>query len=248
MHNAPRLLALLGTLGAMACGPRAQIPPRPISPVGQSDSDSIRSLAKRLAPILYLQRDETFPLERVVAVVHPTERVIAYHLLWRDDAHGAWLPFTIPTDEELVWVGYDSTTMATHMWTYWHGAILHTRWPRGTRAEIDVQWGKHGSLPRRVDENTLPVALSLDSYFLYAWVGIPDLLLGRLVRRGPSCFCRSYRRYREFTRPIDTAERLDAVVRVIDASATLAQVFGVPYSRKPGWPPGIKGSPYLIPW
>ena len=65
-------------------------------------------LARSLAPLLYVQRDEWFPLDRVVAVLNPTRRVIAYHLLWRDDVHGSWIPFTVPTDEEIVWVGYDS--------------------------------------------------------------------------------------------------------------------------------------------
>ena len=208
-------------------------------------SDSIALLARRHAPVLYMQRDEEFPLERVVAVVHPSERVIAYHLLWRDDAHGAWLPFTIPTDEELVWVGYDTAGAATELWTYWHGAILHTSWRSRARVEINVQWGKHGSMPRGMHENELPVALSLDSYFLYSWLGAPDIMLGRLVRKGPKCFCRSYDRYRQFTRPVDTANRLDAIVHAIDASPVLQQVFGVPYSMKPAWPPGIKGSPYL---
>ena len=50
-----------------------------------------------LAPLLYAQRDEWFPLERIVAVVHPTRRVIAYHLLWKDDVHASWIPFTVPT-------------------------------------------------------------------------------------------------------------------------------------------------------
>ena len=244
MHSVRPFATLLGTLVLFACGPRAHIPPRPLAPIGHADSDSISALAKRLAPMLYLQRDETFPLERIVAVVHPTQRIVAYHLLWRDDAHGAWLPFTIPTDEEVVWVGYDSSYTANQIWTYWHGAILHMRWPHGRRAEIDVQWGKHGSMPRGIDENTLPIALSLDSYFLYSWFGAPDIMLGRLVRKGPSCFCRSYRRYREFNRPLDTATRLDAVVHSIDASETLGRVFGIPYSHKPEWPPGIKGSPY----
>lgn len=242
MHSFRAFPALLGLACLTGCGPRAHIPARPILPP-QTASDSIAQLAKRLAPVLYLQRDETFPLERVVAVVHPTERIIAYHLLWRDDAHGAWLPFTIPTDEELVWVGYDSTLTVTHVWTYWHGAILHRPWLGTQRVEIDVQWGKHGSMPRGMDEDDLPLDLSLDSYFLYAWLGAPDLLLGRFVRSGPSCFCRGYKRYREFSRQLDTSQRLDAVAHAIDASGMLGQVFGIPYSRKPAWPHGVKGSP-----
>ena len=245
LHGFNGIPRILGTVLLVACGPHAHIPPRPVPALLATVNDSVATLAKRHAPLLYLQRDETFPLERVVAVVHPTERVIAYHLLWRDDAHGAWLPFTIPTDEELVWVGYDSTGSATQIWTYWHGAILHTRWRDRPRVEIDVQWGKHGSMPRGMDENDLPIALSLDSYFLYSWLGVPDIMLGRLVRRGPNCFCRGYKRYREFTNPLDTQDKLDGVVRTIDATEFLGRVFGVPYSMKPAWPPGIKGSPYL---
>src|SRR5215210_281387 len=118
-------IGLLIGLGALAaCGPHAHIPPRPLSvPGALAPGDSAAILAKRLAPLLYLQPDETFPLSRVAAVVHPARPIIAYHLLWRDDVHGAWLPFTIPTDEEVVWVGYDSTKAPTDIWTFWHGRI-----------------------------------------------------------------------------------------------------------------------------
>src|SRR5438046_3203018 len=95
-----------------ACGPHAHIPPRPAEPQSVEgallSTDSSARLARALAPVLFLQRDEWFPLSRVVAVVHPTRRIIAYHLLWQDDVHGSWIPFTVPTDEEVVWVGYDA--------------------------------------------------------------------------------------------------------------------------------------------
>src|SRR2546429_386947 len=68
-------------------------------------SDVAAQMAGWLAPFFFLQRDEWFPLDRVVAVLPPTRRVIAYHLLWRDDVHGSWIPFTVPTDEEIVWIG-----------------------------------------------------------------------------------------------------------------------------------------------
>ena len=105
-----------------ACGPRAHIPPRPSEPEtlpgALPSSDVGVQIARSLAPVLFLQRDEWFPLERVVAVLHPSRRIIAYHLLWRDDIHGSWIPFTVPTDEEIVWVGYDSTSNPTDLWTY----------------------------------------------------------------------------------------------------------------------------------
>jgi hypothetical protein len=198
-----------------------------------AESDVI--LARALAPLLHRQRDETFGLSRVVAVVHPTRRVIAYHLLWRDDAHGAWIPWTIPTDEEIVWVGYDSTTRApTDVWTYWHGAILHMPWRR-SRVEIDVQWGKHGSIPRGYRESSLPALRTMNAFYVYAWL-LPDFWLGNINRKGPWCFCRGYRRYRDFSLPLPVDDRLDAVVRAVDPRASLRAVFGRVYSEKPWWP------------
>jgi hypothetical protein len=219
-----------------ACGPHAHIPLRPANlPDALALTDSGALLARRLAPVLYLQRDETFPLERVVAVLHPTRPVIAYHLLWRDDIHGAWIPFTVPTDEEVLWVGYDSTHAPTDIWTYWHGQILHTPWPK-SQVRIDVQWGKHGSLPRNVVQSDLPKPRTLNFFYAMTIVGEPDILLGDISRKGPLCFCHSYRRYRQFTRPVALSERLDAIVRTDDPSLVLREVFGSKYSNKHRWP------------
>ena len=105
MSRSGAATAALGWL-LSACGPHAHIPPRPtVIPGALADADSAAQLARELAPLLYVQRDEWFPLARVVAVIHPTRRVIAYHLLWREDVHGSWVPFTVPTDEEVPWVG-----------------------------------------------------------------------------------------------------------------------------------------------
>jgi hypothetical protein len=171
-----------------------------------------------------------------VAVVHPDRRIIAYHLLWRDDVHGSWIPFTVPTDEEVVWVGYDASGASTDIWTFWHGSILHTDWrERGTPA-IDVQWGKHGSLPHGTIESDLPRGQTLNSFYLFTFLGLPDILLGRLTRPGPSGFFHSYARYRDFSRVMRLSDSLDVVVRAVDAEGSLAAVFGRPYSRKRPWP------------
>jgi hypothetical protein len=231
---------ILVSLGLTACGPRAHIPPRPSEPLtlpgvvargGPADS-----IARALAPVLYLQRDESFALERVVAVVHPTRRVVAFHLLWRDDVHGSWIPFTVPTDEEIVWVGYDSMGAPTDMWTFWHGTILHTPWNDRGGIVVNVQWGKHGSLPRGVIESDLPGLKKLNAFYAFHYLGIWDMWLGKLTRRGPGCFCHSYRRYREFTKPLAVGERIDAVAQTEDARPILAAVFGRPYSKKVAWP------------
>jgi len=220
------------------CGPRARIPLRPAGLEGVlTRTDSSAQLARSLAPVLYLQRDETFPLSRAVAVVHPTRPIIAYHLLWRDDVHGSWIPFTVPTDQEIVWVGYDDTGAPVDLWTYWHGAILHTRWPK-SQAAIDVQWGKHGSLPRAVRESDLPTSRKLNIYFAATRILLPDMLLGRLQRKGPVSFPYGYDRYRDYSQVLLLSERIDAVVRTADPDRVLQAVFG-DYSHKPHWPPGI---------
>src|SRR5919108_4353763 len=132
LHCRNWMPSVLSCVALGACGPRAHIPPRTLEPHpvagALADSDAAARLARAIAPVLFLQRDEWFPLERVVAVVHPTRPVIAYHLLWRDDIHGSWIPFTVPTDEEVVWVGYDSSAAPTDIWTFWHGTVLHTPW------------------------------------------------------------------------------------------------------------------------
>lgn len=222
--------------GSVACGPRAHIPPVPVGLAGAlaaSDTDAV--LARALSPILYLQRNETFPLKRVVAVVNPTRPVIAYYLLWRDDVHGAWIPFTVPTDEEVVWVGYDSAHAPTDVWTYWHGIVLHTGWPR-RRVEIDVQWGKHGSLPRGVVESDLPRFRTLNFFYAATIFGEPDILLGDLSRPGPKGFFGSYRRYRDFSRVLPLEHRIDVVARAEDPRPVLRAVFGSKYSEKVLWP------------
>lgn len=228
------IFALL--LATISCVPKAAIPPLPHAiPSRVSPTDSGAVLARQLAPVLYLQRDEKFRLERVVAVVHPERRVIGYHLLWQDDAHGAWLPFSRATDQEVLWVGYDSTRAPTDLWTYWHGAILHADWRDKGQVVADVQWGKHGTLPRGVDEADLPALQSLTSFYYFTWL-IPDLFLGSLVREGPWCFCSGPRRYRQFTVPIVLGSRLDAIVRTANPDGALSAVFGKDYSRKPEWP------------
>ena len=243
----------LGGAGA-ACGPRARIPPRP-APAAVSASDAQARTARALAPVLYLQRDERFQLARVVAVVHPERPIVAYHLLWRDDVHGAWIPFTDPTDQEVVWVGYDTAGRPREVWTYWHGRILHRDWPADSgvgpgpadglraatmpddgRVGIDVQWGKHGSIPRGYPYRELPAFRGMTSFYMLHWIGLPDIWLSNTMRRGPWCFCHGYGRYRDFSRPLPLADRLDAIVATTSPGAVLRATFGEKYSGKTSWP------------
>lgn len=225
-----------GLFGA-GCGPIAHIPATPITvPGALADTDSVARLARTLAPVLYLQADEWFRLERVVAVVHPERRIIAYHLLWRDDVHGAWLPFTIPTDQEIGWVGYDERGEVTELWSYWHRSVLHTEWRGRPEIAFDVQWGKHGTMPRGTRRHTLPFDRSLGVFYVLTWLGLPDIWLSRAQRDGPWCFCNGFARYREFSRALPLAGRIDVVVKSADPSEALRRVFGARYSRKINWP------------
>ena len=153
----------------------------------------------------------------------------------RVDAHFG--NFTVPTDQEVVWVGYDSSHAPTEVWTYWHGTILHTPWNR-SQVAIDVQWGKHGSLPRGLVESTLPSPKKLNFFFAATRFLVPDMLLSRAMRGGPATFPHGYKRYRDFSKEMTIVNRLDAIARTEDPDTILRAVFGK-YSKKPPWPRGI---------
>jgi hypothetical protein len=223
---------------AAGCVPRVELPPTPISAPGiVSSTDSIACLAERLAPTLYVQRDEPFPLVRVAAVVHPTRPVVAYHLLWQHDVNGQWLPWAKPSDEEEVWVGYDpATNQPTEMWTYWHGTILHTPWSRTVAPAVDVQWGKHGSMPHGVIESDLPRLKTLNTFYAVEFLLLPDIWIGKLAHGGPWGFFHDYGRFREFSRPLALRGRLDAVIVGENPHDALKAVFGRRYSNKLHWP------------
>jgi hypothetical protein len=235
-----RVLACLALSTGMAgCLPRLHLPDvGPTIPGWQNPADSASQLARLLAPVLYIQRDEPFPLLRTVAVVHPTRHIVAYYLLWKHDVNGQWNPFAKPSDEEEVWVGYDPATQApTDMWTYWHGTLLHTEWRDRGMPAVDVQWGKHGSLPRGIIESDLPPLRTLNTFYALEFALLPDILIGKLVHGGPWGFFHSYGRYRDFTTVDSLAGHLDAIVMAADPAPSLAAVFGSRYSRKIPWPP-----------
>lgn len=230
------LLSLAAWL-LVGCGPQARIPVRPVAvPAALDPGHPAARLARTLAPTLYLHPEEWFPLERTVAVVHPEERVIAYHLLWRDDVHGSWIPFTVPTDQEVAWVSYDAAGRPTELLTLWHGTVVRTDWREREAVGFDVQWGKHGMLPRHTIESDLPATKKLNSFYLMTWLGLPDIWLGNLTRPGPWCFCRGYDSYRTYSVALPLRDRLDAIIRTDDPHEALKLVFGEKYSKKKAWP------------
>ena len=237
--RSPLAAALVALVLANACYRASGIPPIPAAIPAAADSSDV-ALAKRLAPVLYVQRDEPYPLERVVAVVHPRCPVVAYVLDWKWDANGQWLPWTKSSDEEEVWVGYDPATKApTDLWTYWHGTVLHTDWRDRGHPAVDVQWGKHGTLPRGVIESDLPNATSLNMMYALEFALLPDLVLGKLIHGGPWGFFHGYARYRDFSRVVPIEGRLSAVISSATPTDALRTVLGSRFSNKVPWPGGM---------
>jgi hypothetical protein len=121
----------------------------PSRPVTESEWGIVR----RFAPRLMTVPGEPFPLKDAAAIVHPSERLIAYHLFWEDDID--FPDDNDPCDHEVVWIRYGPEGSGVEgIWTYFHGRILEGG-PEALedaranlqRARVDVQWGKHGSMP-----------------------------------------------------------------------------------------------------
>jgi hypothetical protein len=110
-------------------------------------------LARTFAPRLYTTPAEFFPLKDVASILHPDARLIAYHFFWEDDID--FPEDNDPCDHELMWVQYSRDKQSLErVWTYFHGrilegteaALLDAR-EHDMRPRVNVQWGKHGSMP-----------------------------------------------------------------------------------------------------
>ncbi|HEX9249676.1 MAG TPA: hypothetical protein VF856_09255, partial [Gemmatimonadaceae bacterium] len=82
----------------------------------------------------------------------------------------------------------------------------------------------------------LPPTKTLNSFYAYEILLIPDILVGKLVHGGPIGFFHSFRRYRDFSKVVPLADRLDLVVKTDDPREALHAVFGRLYSNKRWWP------------
>ncbi|HYR91889.1 MAG TPA: glycerophosphodiester phosphodiesterase family protein [Terriglobia bacterium] len=111
-----------------------------------------RAAILRFAPRVFQVPGDPFGLKDVVAIHHPTAPIIAYHFFWDDDID--FPEDNDPCDHELVWVRYDPNSMkVVSFHTYFHERILSS--PEAIadasrneqRPRVNVQWGKHGSLP-----------------------------------------------------------------------------------------------------
>jgi len=90
-------------------------------------------------------------------------------------------------------------------------------------------------MPRGMPIGELPRWQSLQIFYAMTYA-FPDLWFGRFSSRGPLCFCRSFARYLEFSRPIVLGARLTAIGRTANPGSLLTVVFGKRYAHKPYWP------------
>jgi hypothetical protein len=118
-------------------------------------------LARKFAPRIFTTPTEFFPLKDFAVIMHPTERQIAYHFFWEDDID--FPEDNDPCDHEVMWVQYsaDKSSIET-IRTYFHGRILvagqaalSDARAHGMRPRVNVQWGKHGSMPSGWEELTI---------------------------------------------------------------------------------------------
>jgi len=224
------------------------------------------ALARRFAPRLYTTPSEFFPLKDFAVILHPDRRLIAYHFFWEDDID--FPEDNDPCDHELMWVEYapDKQNVA-RIWTYFHGRILAggdaalaDARRNQMRPRVNVQWGKHGSMPAGWEALTI-VANEGDAERNYYPVGRPITLeeynrgtfqklrtegrrlinhpIGR--RLGwPERFTGDWNQFVDFSRFIDPVSVLDKTKRMKVSrwnSATINQHF-LTYNFRPKteWP------------
>ena len=223
-------------------------------------------IVRRFAPRIRAQRDEFFPLKDFAAILHPDERLIAFHLFWEDDID--FPEDNDPCDHEVMWVGYSADTRRIErVWTYFHGRILEggetalvDAREHGMRARVNVQWGKHGSMPAGWESLTVqanagdierqylpldtPITLKQYNQATYRKLNTEGrrLLDHPMARRlgWPDRFSGTWEDFVDFSRAIEPRRFLERakMVRVSRwNSATIDQHF-LPYNFRPKteWP------------
>jgi hypothetical protein len=195
-----------------------------------------RATILRFAPRVFTTPDEIFPLKDAAAVLHPSERLIAYHLFWEDDID--FPDDNDPCDHEVVWVQFSPDRQSVErFWAFFHGRILEAgedalRDARAyaMRPRVNVQWGKHGSMPFGWESMsivgdtgdlerayyTVGKPISLAEYNRGTWQKLKTdgrrLIDHPLARRlqWPDRFTGTWERFVDFSRPVDLAAAIKA--------------------------------------
>jgi len=192
-------------------------------------------LVRRFAPRVYVTTSEFFTLKDFAVILHPTERLIAYHFFWEDNID--FPEDNDPCDHEVMWVRFSIDKMAIEkIWTYFHGrlldggeAALSEARNNRMRPRVNVQWGKHGSMPVGWEElkivgdrgdaeskyypNDRPISLKMYNEGTFRKLHdegrrLPNHPLG--VRAGwPGKFTGTWNDFISFSRPIEPLDWLD---------------------------------------
>jgi hypothetical protein len=217
-------------------------------------------LVRRFAPRVYVTPSEFFALKDFAVILHPQKRLIAYHFFWEDDID--FPEDNDPCDHELIWVEYgeDRRTLK-RVWTYFHGRILDggkaaldEARRHGMRPQINVQWGKHGSMPAvwdtlKIGRDASPPLAEPISLKLYNEETFRKLSEGRRLPahpigvRGkwPKKFSGDFTAFTTFSKPIEPLRLLEQNRMAMVSrwnSATINQYF-LRYNFRPKteWPP-----------
>lgn len=234
-------------------------------------SEREREIVDRLAPRVMTTHSEPFTLRDIVAVIHPDEPVIAYHLFWDDDID--YPDDNEPSDHEVVWVRYSQDGRFERLWTYFHGRILDggdeavaDAARHGGRPLVNVQWGKHGSMPagwqqqmieaaaNETEAGDLPAGepITLERYNRGTFEKLrsegaraADHPLAR-VNKWPRTFTGTWTDFSRFEKSVDVRARLEKQGMVLVSAwnnATINQRF-LRYNFKPKieWPWTVQSS------
>ena len=218
----------------------------------RSATDQEVELVRRFLPRVFVTRQEPFELKDLVAVLHPREPLIAYHLVWQDDID--FLNDNDPGDHEIVWIRYRKSDRRTveQAWAYWHRnfpcsetAVYHAN-SAGARVNVFVQWGKHGSLldgwENVINVDDVPSAEKLEP-LQYSRLQSEGRYRANTfyAKKWPTHFDGSREGFVDFSREVDVSGKLDQteMIRVTEyANAVIDQEF-LPYNIYPksDWPP-----------
>jgi hypothetical protein len=223
-----------------------------------------KHLARRFLPRIHVTLAEPFRLQDFAVILHPTSRMVAYHFFWEDDID--FPEDNDPCDHEVMWVEYaeDEETIIGFV-TYFHGRLLRAgeeaiqdARAHGGRPRVNVQWGKHGSLP--LGWETMKIVadegdLEKKYYPLQRNITLLDYNRGTyeklskegrrlsdhpLGKRWPKKFPGSWKDFKDFSKTVDPSGLLDSrqMIKVSRwNSATINQHF-LRYNFRPKteWP------------
>jgi hypothetical protein len=216
------------------------------------------SMVRRFAPRIYVPPTEFFPLKDFAVILHPRKRLIAYHLFWADDID--FPEDNDPCDHELIWVEYaEDRQSLKRVWTYFHGQILdggkeaveEARQHR-MRPRINVQWGKHGSMPVswesltiRRDASAEPISLKLYNEETFGKLSSEGrrLLNHPIAVRGkwPAKFSGDWAAFTNFSKPVEPLGLLEqqrmALVSYWNSASINQHFLSYNFRPKTEWPP-----------